>query len=149
LVTGPFAQMPIDGGAAADLCLLRYDHAGRSRSPRAEARLKESLGAASDVFLFSHGWNNIFATAAERYRGFIEGYIQQRRQYGLPVPAGYRPLMIGLIWPATDFVLPWEAGPKIAAAGAPDGHQEAQTEQMLSFVTESLEPDADATQARP
>ena len=52
--------------------------------------------------------------------------------------------MIGLIWPSTAFVLPWEAGPKIAAAGAPEGPEGAQTEQMLSFVTESLEPDADA-----
>ena len=144
MVAGPFRQIPIAGGATADLYVLRYDNAGRLRSPRTESQLKESLGAASDVFLFSHGWNNIFATAAERYRGFIEGYIQQRQQYSLPVPTGYRPLMIGLIWPSTDFVLPWEAGPKIAAAGAPGDPEGAQAEQMLSFVTESLEPDADA-----
>jgi hypothetical protein len=145
MVAGPFLRIPIGGGATADLYLLRYDSTGRLRSPRTESRLKESLGAASDVFLFSHGWNNIFATAAERYRGFIEGYIQQRQQYSLPVPVGYRPLMIGLIWPSADFVLPWEASPKIAAAGAPEDRAAAQTEQMLSFVTESLEPDADAT----
>lgn len=145
MAVGPFLQIPIGGGATADLYLLRYDNTGRLRSPGTEAQLKESLGAASDVFLFSHGWNNIFATAAERYRGFIAGYIQQREQYSLPVPAGYRPLMIGLIWPSIDFVLPWEAGPKIAAAGDPASAQAAQTEQMLSFVTESLEPDADAT----
>lgn len=145
MVAGTFPQIPIGDGAAADLYLLRYDNAGRLRSPRTETQLKESLGAASDVFLFSHGWNNVFATAAERYRGFIEGYIQQRQQYSLPVPAGYRPLMIGLTWPSTDFVLPWEAGPKIAAAGDPEGPEGAQAEQMLSFVTESLEPDGDAT----
>lgn len=145
MVTGAFRQISIGGGETADLYLLRYDNAGRLRSPRTETQLKQSLGAASDVFLFSHGWNNIFATAAERYHGFIEGYIQQRQQYSLPVPAGYRPLMIGLIWPSTDFVLKWEAGPKIAAAGAPEGPEGAQTEQMLSFVTESLGSDADAT----
>ena len=88
MIAGTFRQIPIGGGATADLYLLRYDNAGRLRSPRTETQLKESLGAASDVFLFSHGWNNIFATAAERYRGFIEGYIQQRQQYSLPVPAG-------------------------------------------------------------
>jgi hypothetical protein len=145
MVVGAFRQISIGDGATADLYLLRYDNAGRLRSPRTETQLKECLGAASDVFLFSHGWNNIFDTAAERYRGFIEGYVQQRQQYSLPVPVGYRPLMIGLIWPSTDFVLPWEAGPKIAAAGASESPEGARTEQMLSFVTESLEPDANAT----
>lgn len=144
MVVGPFQQVPIGGGATADLYLLRYDDKGRLRSPLTELQLRGSIGGISDVFLFSHGWNNIFAKALERYRSFIAGYVQQRQQYDLPVPAGYRPLLVGVIWPSTDFVLPWEAGPKIAAAPDPEGPEAAQTEQMLSFVTESLDADADA-----
>ena len=144
MVVGPFQQIPIDGGATADLYLLRYDDAGRLRSPLTETQLKGSLAGISDVFLFSHGWNNIFATALDRYRSFITGYIQQRRQYAVPVEAGYRPLLTGIIWPSTDFVLPWEAGPKIAAAPDPDGPEASQTEQMLSFVTEHFDLDTDA-----
>jgi hypothetical protein len=144
MVVGPFQQIPIGGGATADLYLLRYDDGGRLRSPRTEAQLKGSLGGMSDVFVLSHGWNNIPVTALERYRDFITGYIQQRQQYDIPVPAGYRPLLVGVIWPATDFVLPWEAGPEIAASPDPGGTEAARTEQMLSFVTESLDPDTDA-----
>jgi hypothetical protein len=144
MVVGPFQQVPIGGGATADLYLLRYDGKGRLRSPLTELQLKQSLGGVSDVFLFSHGWNNIFATALDRYRDFIAGYGRQRQQYALPVPDGYRPLLVGVIWPSTDFVLPWEAGPKIAAAPDPGGPEAAQTEQMLNFVTESLDSDADA-----
>ena len=145
MVVGPFQQIPIGGGATADLYLLRYDDKGRLRSPLHRAPAEGFSCGISDVFLFSHGWNNIFAEALERYRGFIAGYVQQRQQYDLPVPAGYRPLLVGVIWPSTDFVLPWEAGPKIAAAPDPGGPEAAQTEQMLSFVTESLDPDQDAT----
>ena len=144
MVVGPFQQVPIGGGATADLYLLRYDDQGRLRSPLTELQLKGSLGGVSDVFLFSHGWNNVFAQAVERYRSFIAGYAGQRQQYDLPAPAGYQPLLVGVIWPSTDFVLPWEAGPKIAAAPDPEGPEAAQTEQMLSYVTESLDPDADA-----
>lgn len=144
MVLGPFQQIALGGGATAPLYLLRYDDTGRLRSPQTEQLLKDSLGGVSDVFLFAHGWNNIFAKALERYRDFIEGYIGQRRRYALPTPAGYRPVLVGVIWPSTDFVLPWEAGPKIAADPDPDGPEAAQTEQLLRFVTESLDHDADA-----
>jgi hypothetical protein len=144
MVIGPFQQVPIGDGATADLYVLRYDDNGRLRSPLTEVQLKKSLRGVTDVFFFSHGWNNVFATALERYRDFIAGYWRQRQQYCLPVSPGYRPLLVGVIWPSTDFVLPWEMGPKIAAAPGPGGFEAGQTEQLLSFVTESLDPDADA-----
>jgi hypothetical protein len=144
MVLGPFEQIAIGGGATADLYLLRYDDQGRLRSPQTEQQLRNSLRGVSDVFLFAHGWNNIPEKALERYRSFIAGYIAQRARYALAVPVDYRPLLIGVLWPSTDFVLPWEAGPTIAAAPDPDGPEAAQVEQMLSFVTSSLDPDADA-----
>ncbi|NUL34092.1 hypothetical protein HRW09_32220, partial [Streptomyces lunaelactis] len=41
-------------------------------------------------------------------------------------------------------VMPWEAGPGIAAAPAPDGAEAAQAEELLGLVTSSLDPAVDA-----
>ncbi|MEU0937503.1 hypothetical protein [Embleya sp. NPDC005971] len=143
-MSGPFQQFPLDGGATADLYLLRYDQDGGLRSPLAEQEIKDRLGGVGDVFLFSHGWNNIFAQALDRYRNFIGGFIAQRQQFAVPVPADYKPLLIGVVWPSTSFVMPWEAGPKIAADPDPDGSQARQVEEMLGLVTASLGAEADA-----
>ncbi|MFI6585150.1 hypothetical protein [Embleya sp. NPDC050493] len=142
-MSGPFRQFPLDGGSTADLYLLRYDEDGRLRSPVAEQEIKERLAGVGDVFLFSHGWNNIFAQALDRYRSFIGGFIAQRRQFAIPVPPDYRPLLIGVIWPSTSFVMPWEAGPGIAADPEPDGAEARQVEEMLDLVTRSLGPESD------
>ncbi|MFJ8746778.1 hypothetical protein ACIRL2_46495 [Embleya sp. NPDC127516] len=142
-MSGPFQQFPLDGGSTADLYLLRYDKDGGLRSPVAEQEIKDRLAGVGDVFLFSHGWNNIFAQALDRYRSFISGFIAQRQQFGVPVPPDYRPLLIGVIWPSTSFVMPWEAGPNIAADPDPDGAQARQVEEMLGLVTESLDAAAD------
>ncbi|WP_331767475.1 hypothetical protein [Embleya sp. NBC_00896] len=142
-MSGPFQQFPLDGGPTADLYLLRYGQDGRLRSPLAEQEIKDRLAGVSDVFLFSHGWNNIFAQALARYRSFITGFIDQRQKFAVPVPPDYKPLLIGVIWPSTSFVMPWEAGPKIAADPDPDGAGARQIEEMLGLVTESLDPEVD------
>ncbi|MEU7727525.1 hypothetical protein AB0B78_20150 [Streptomyces sp. NPDC040724] len=137
-MSGSFQQITLDGGAQADFFLLRYDEDGRLLSPKAEEELKRRLPGTSDVFLFSHGWNNVFAKALERYRSFINGYMEQRRTLGIPTPQNYRPLLIGIIWPSTSFVFPWEAGPDIAAAPDPEGREAAEVEEMLELVAKSL-----------
>jgi len=44
-----------------------------------------------------------------------------RSAAGEAVPPDYRPLVLGLFWPSTSLVFPWERGPDIAAADdAPD-----------------------------
>ncbi|MCC9711839.1 hypothetical protein E4N62_45500 [Streptomyces sp. MNU76] len=126
------------GGATADLFLLRYDSDGTLLSVETEKKVKRALATSSDVFLFSHGWNNVFQTALDRYRSFITGYAGQGQTYGVPKPPGYKPLLIGVIWPSTSFVFPWEAGPAIAAAPSPDGREAAEVEEMLQLLTESL-----------
>jgi hypothetical protein len=144
MVVGPFQQFPLGNGGNADLYLLRYGDDGRLRSPQTEQILKNSLGGVTDVFVFSHGWNTIFDTAVANYREFIAGYMQLRQKFSLPTPPDYRPVLVGVVWPSTTFVMPWEAGPEIAAAPDPKGPQAAQTEEMLDFVTSSLDEDADA-----
>ncbi|MGW9213687.1 hypothetical protein ACWGR4_42945 [Embleya sp. NPDC055664] len=142
-MSGPFQQFPLEGGSTADLYLLRYDRDGGLRSPVAEQEIKGRLAGVSDVFLFSHGWNNVFAQALDRYRSFVNGFIEQRRQFALPLPPDYKPLLIGVIWPSTSFVMPWEAGPDIAAEPDPDGAEARQVEEMFGLVSGALKAESD------
>ena len=139
---GAVDTITIADGLTADLYLLRFDKDGGLRSPKTARMFLDAARDASDVFVFSHGWNNTYDLALRGYRGFIAGYGQQRQQLGLPLPPGYRPVLLGIIWPSTSFVLPWESGPDIAAG---DGTgQSLLDEEMLSFVSESLDDDAAA-----
>ncbi|MEY9842681.1 hypothetical protein [Streptacidiphilus sp. EB103A] len=144
MMTAPFQRVSLDDGTTADLFLLRYDKKGRLRSPVAEERLKEGFSRTSDVFLFSHGWNNTFDTALARYRDFISGYAGQRRAQGIPLGPDYRPVLVGVMWPSTSFLMPWEMGPQIAADPEPDGPEAHRSEELLAFVTDSLGPQPDA-----
>ncbi|GAA2515833.1 hypothetical protein [Pilimelia columellifera] len=143
MVVGPFEQLSLPDGGAAPLYLLRYDASGGLSSPQTAQRLREDAAAgATDVFLFSHGWNNVFGQALTRYRSFIAGYLAQRVELGLPTPSPYRPLLVGLVWPSASFLRPGEEGPQIAAAGPDDPAALADafhTERMLQFVTEDLD----------
>jgi hypothetical protein len=79
----------------------------------------------TDVHIFSHGWNNVFKDAINLYRTFFAFYFQLRDQLRLNDPAKYRPLVVGVIWPSTWIVLPWESTPKIAAVSSATERDEA------------------------
>ncbi|MGV8965601.1 MAG: hypothetical protein ACOH2F_04925 [Cellulomonas sp.] len=145
IMIGAVDQIEIGHGVTADLYLLRFDKDGNLKSPRTAEKFLEAAAGASDVFCFSHGWNNTYELALANYRRFIQGFAEQRRQLNLPMPAGYKPVLLGIIWPATSFVLPWEAGPEIAGAGDPA--QSLADEEMLTFVSESLSAADEATLA--
>ncbi|WP_371640252.1 hypothetical protein [Streptomyces virginiae] len=76
----PFQEIALGGGTTADLFLLRYSEDGSLLSVEAENEVRQRLAVSSDVFLFSHGWNNIFDQALDRYRGFIAGYGEQGQE---------------------------------------------------------------------
>lgn len=137
---GPYASIDLGGGRSVDLYLLRFGEDGSLLSPRTRDIVLERARDASDVFLFSHGWNNTFADASQAYRQFVEGYAAQRARLGLPLPAGYRPMLVGMIWPSTSFVLPWEQGPAIA--GSPVGPEASEREELLQLLGESLDREA-------
>jgi hypothetical protein len=137
VVVGPYQSVSIGGGRSADLYLLRYGPDGALLSLRTEQQLTESLDEISDVFLFSHGWNNTFDGAAASYRTFIEGYVSQ----GTGPGPGHRPLLVGVVWPSISFLMPWEDGPQIAGDARADP---ARTEEMRAFVAQSLDRDAEA-----
>ena len=137
MVVGPYQRVNIGGGQSADLYLLRYGPDGALLSPRTEQQMTESLDGITDVFLFSHGWNNTFDGAAASYRTFIDGYVSQGPG---PLP-GHRPLLVGVVWPSISFLMPWEDGPQIAGDAGADP---ARTEEMRAFIAQSLDRDAQA-----
>lgn len=140
MIVGPFQRMPLVDGSTADLFLLRFDAQGCLLSPRSAEILLNEIPHASDLFVFAHGWNNDFATALARYRGFIEGYAEQRRLCGTRAASDYRPILVGIIWPSTNYVLPREMGPTISGSPDPGGGARTQTDaELLPFVSESLD----------
>ena len=132
MVEGPFDTVDLGGGTSTGLYLLRYDTDGSLLSPRTQGKLLEELPHVSDVFVFSHGWNNDFAVAAKNYKRFIQGFVQQGS-------GGCTPLLVGVVWPSTSLLMPWEEGPQIAAGPDP-----ASPEAMTAFVAGSLDQDARA-----
>jgi len=96
----------------------------------------------TDIFLFSHGWNNDWTVATRRYEDFIDGFIKMRQSRGLPMPSPYRPVLVGIFWPSA--ILGWdeEEAPQIAA-GDPRALQDraaAQDRDLLREVARALPP---------
>jgi hypothetical protein len=133
MVSGPFEKVDVGGGRSADLFLLRFDTDGSLISPEAAAGVLDAVAASTDVFFFSHGWNNTFDVAAGNYRQFIQGYAAQGSGPG----ATNRPMLVGVVWPAASFTMPWEDGPVIAGTSE-DAKREAGVRQAAD---ESLDPE--------
>lgn len=139
MAEGPFERVDVGGGRSADLYLLRYDANGSLASEQAQEGLLRSLTDATDVFFFSHGWNNTFDVAAAAYRRFIAGYAAQGGGPGTPD----KPVLAGVVWPSISFTMPWEDGPLIAGDSDDDERQRglrAEASERLSGAdAESLE----------
>lgn len=140
-MVGPYTKVNLGEGREVDLFLLRFDADGGLLSPQTRDLITSSLktDGYSDVFVFSHGWNNNFKVASEKYLTFIKGYAAQRARLQLPLEPEFKPLLIGVIWPSTSFLFPWERGPKIAADTATD---DAEREEMLRLLLGTMTPDA-------
>lgn len=124
---GPYESFPLQSGASVPLYLITFDKNGQCQSPLTLAHVLEEAGSGkyTDIHIFSHGWNNVFKDAIKLYRTFFGFYIQLRDQLQLNDPAKYRPLVVGVIWPSTWIVLPWESTPKIAAVPSTADRDEA------------------------
>lgn len=134
---GP-VDIPLPDGSSVELFLLRFSKDGTLLSPQTAAMAAERARGASDVYVFSHGWNNVFADARAEYTEFIQGYIAQREEFRIAVPVDYRPVLIGIIWPATWFVTAEEEGPVIAATTGSEGMAADTVEAMLAGIGDSL-----------
>lgn len=133
---GPYRTLDLGDGTTAPWYMLPFDKRGRCTAPQARAALLAEVksGDYSDVIVFSHGWNNDWATASGRYEHFIDGYAKMRRDRELPTPDGFRPLLVGIFWPSTALILPWERAPRIAATAR--AQQDAETDQENRAIEE-------------
>jgi hypothetical protein len=115
-----------------DWFMLPFDKRGRCIGPQTRAHLvgRAADPAITDVFVFSHGWNNDWNDSTKRYRDFIEGYFAHREVAGLPLGRPLRPLLIGVYWPSTALVFGSERGMKIAADGGPDTRRARDVEEF-------------------
>jgi len=132
-------------GEPAPWYIAPFDKNGTCTAPLTRNHLIGSIAGKTytDVFLFSHGWNNDWATANELYERFIGGFLRMRAQYGLKVSRPYKPLLAGVFWPSTALVMPWENAPKFAgtAVTANNGAAEAWRREI-----EELALDIDASE---
>ncbi|MFJ1704887.1 hypothetical protein [Kitasatospora sp. NPDC088346] len=129
------------GGDGTDTAayIVPFDRDGTCTGPRTADAVVAGSARATDVFLFSHGWNNDWAAATGRYDAFIHHYLDLRRQWWSRPDRDYRPLLAGVFWPSTVLVAPGERAPAIAggvpAPDPPDGSD------PVAPLTEHLAPD--------
>jgi hypothetical protein len=149
LPAGPYRMLPLPGGGSAPWYIAPFDRHGTSTGPKTRDTLIEHAanGGFTDIFVFSHGWNNTWEQASRRYEQFIAGYGKLREDLSLPVKTPYEPLLVGIFWPSIDLVLPWERGPRFAAQ--PDvGTQDARVELEQCSTREIAEELAPASRER-
>lgn len=100
--------------------LLPFSSDGVCRAPRTLDQLLSvvSAGDATDVIVFSHGWNSRWQDAAAWYQGFLTGVLEHHRTYGIRAAEEFAPLMVGVFWPSAALLMPWEREPRLAGESA-------------------------------
>lgn len=120
LDAGPFRVVQAPDGMAVPYYIVPFDKSGTCTGPKTRADLLAHLDDVTDVFVFSHGWNNDWSAATERYEQFISGMQQLRIAQGIPLPVPYKPLLVGIFWPSQPLTfLASEVGPGFAGADTP------------------------------
>ncbi|MCC7363047.1 MAG: hypothetical protein IT303_01645 [Dehalococcoidia bacterium] len=140
LPPGPYKTLQPSPNVSIPYYIIRFDEDGRCESPQTKLDLVNRVRAEgySDVFLFSHGWNNDWTAATKRYESFITGYMQMVARDGLKHREGFKPILVGVFWPSTSFVFGEdEEGPKMAAGGDRDSEVAAEGE-LLRDLARSL-----------
>lgn len=123
LPAGPYRTLTSAEGIPFPYYVIPFDKDGTCEAPQTRAHLLAHARDYSDIFLFSHGWNNDWTVATQRYEHFINGVVALRKTHDLPVPPDYKPMLVGIFWPSQ--ALAWferETGPAIAGGdpAAPD-----------------------------
>ncbi|WP_371501871.1 hypothetical protein OG871_33190 [Kitasatospora sp. NBC_00374] len=117
----PWKALAGENGAGTAAYIVPFDRNGVCTGPQTADAVVAEAARATDVFLFSHGWNNDWTAATRRYDAFITHYLDVRRQWWSHPDRDYRPLLAGMFWPSAVLVAPGEEAPAIAGdAPAPD-----------------------------
>jgi hypothetical protein len=149
LPAGPLRSITTREGFDAPFYVIPFDERGLCTGPATRTDLLASAADPSrdfsDIVLFSHGWNNDWSVATERYDNFLGGFAAMRRARDLAPPGPWRPLLVGIFWPSTAWVFGEdERGPEIAAGGADDATAAQAAEQAeLTALAAGLD-EADA-----
>ena len=136
---GPLKTLTGPDGGTVPFYVIPFDKNGVCTGPRSLDRLVDAAQNATDVFLFSHGWNNDWAAAMRRYDRFIARYVDARETFWHQPGRDYRPILVGVFWPSAVLVAPSEQGPDIAAA-ADEAFGTPQELSELDAVAEGLDP---------
>jgi hypothetical protein len=134
----------VRGGARSfDWYMLPFDRGGHCTAPvTREAILSQAESAdITDVFIFSHGWNNDWNVATKRYSDFISGYTSLRQLNGIAMDRPFNPLLVGLFWPSTALVFGSERGISIASADVDDSAAVAAQERAAEIAALAAEVD--------
>ena len=148
--TGPRFTRPGFSGQNVPFYGLRYDKRGNRLSPLTEKavvkRIKDE--GFTDTIIFSHGWNNEWDHAVSLYTRFLDGVGAMATSHAGQLPAGIKPLMIGIAWPSAALTWPRDRAPQIAATGAEqsDDPEDAEPDD-LAVLTEDMD-DTDAASLR-
>lgn len=133
LPVGPYRTLTTAEGLPFPYYVIPFDQDGTCEGPQTRAHLLANARAYSDIFVFSHGWNNDWTVATKRYEHFINGFVALRKKHDLPVPADYKPLLVGIFWPSQ--ALAWfekETGPDFAG-GDPAAQDTATAESAATL----------------
>lgn len=128
---GPYETLRSPEGIDFAYYVIPFDANGACEGEETRAHLIANCKSATDIFVFSHGWNNDFGSATDRYKSFINGLEALRKEKALPVPDPYRPIVVGIFWPSQAFE--WfasETGPAFAGG---DGGNAGDTAETRAF----------------
>jgi hypothetical protein len=143
LPIGPYRTIR-ENGLEFPYYIIPFDKRGLCEAPRTRDHLLKETSEKdfTDVFVFSHGWNNDWAVATARYEDFIRGFMSLRSSQGIPFPPDYKPLLVGIFWPSTALVWEDEEAPHIAGASRSRTDQQVGEERRwIAEVSSEIEGD--------
>lgn len=145
LPPGPYLSLSCPDAPPAPFYILPFDKRGVCEAPVTRSRLLEdaATGRYTDIFIFSHGWNNDWPGAVQTYRRFIAGFTAMVQERHLALPASFRPLLVGIHWPSAALTFGDEEAPTMAAAGEEHDLAVATAASRVRELAEPL-PSADA-----
>lgn len=114
-ITGPFRILGDSPDTAVPWYMIPFDADGLCTAPQTRQMLINAVqnDGYTDIFLFSHGWNNTWNNAVAAYEEFMTGYARMVRDRGLAYPRPFRPLLVGVYWPSIELVRADELPPDV------------------------------------